>query len=177
MATVPTPFSATAGDKLSAATWNSGVRDPLNFLLSPPRVRAYDNAGVSCVTNTETLLALNAETYDTDSMHDPVTLNSRITFNTSGLYQVNGMVQWQSGTFTGSNVHCRLNSAESPAGGTQIRNWIYTTARVPVFGFTKFFTAGQYIQFWVLQITGGGTISTTLGEYGTFVEARWVATS
>jgi hypothetical protein len=37
MATVPTPLDATAAVKITATSFDAGVRDPLNFLLDPPK--------------------------------------------------------------------------------------------------------------------------------------------
>jgi hypothetical protein len=176
MATVPTPYTAVAGAKASAAAFNAGVKDALTFLMSPPRVRCWDNVGVSCVNNVETQLTWNSETYDTDSMHSTASLTSRIVFNTAGLYRVQCVVQWPTAALTGSNIHARANSAESTAGGTLIGNQVFTNARIPSMDFQRFFAAGDYVQFWILQITGG-PISTTTGEYRTYVEASWVATS
>jgi|SRR5687768_14253473 len=176
MATVPTPYDATAGAKISASAFDAGVRDALTFLLDPKRVRAYDNTGISAVNNTETLLTLSGETYDNDSMHSTASLTSRIVFNTAGLYDVRCVVNWNGAGFTGSNIHCRENSGESTAGGTLIGNQVFGTARISKMDFKRYFDAGDYIQFWILQVTGG-TISTHSGEYRTYVEATWVALS
>jgi hypothetical protein len=176
MATVPTPYDATAGAKASAAAMDAGVKDALNFLMSPPRVRCWDSVGISCLNNADTQLTWVSETYDTDAMHSTSVTTSRINFNTAGLYRVQCVVQWPTAALTGSNIHCRLNSAESNAGGTLIGNQVFTNARIPSMDFQRFFSAGDYIQFWILQITGG-TISTTTGEYRTYMEASWMATS
>jgi hypothetical protein len=164
MVAIPTALTAVAGAKNSAAAFNAGVRDPINFALDNyPRCRAYDAAGVAAANNTETLLTLGGETYDNDTMHSTVTNSSRIVFTTAGTYQVYINVQWPAGTFTGSNIHCRLNAAGNVAGGTQIRNWIFSTSRMPQQLFTRAFAAGDYIEFWVLQITGGA-LTTTAGS-------------
>ncbi len=177
MATIPTPYDAVAGTKLTAVALDAGVRDPLLWLMGVhPKVRVYDNTGISAANNTETLMTWSGETYDNDSMHSTASLTSRIVFTTAGYYEVFISIQWAAGTFTGSNIHGRINSAESVAGGTQINNWLFVTQRTTQVRFTRFFSAADYIQFWVLQITGG-TIATSAGEYDSYCEARLVATS
>lgn len=52
----------------------------------------------SVATNTDTAVSFNAETFDTDNMHDNTTNPSRITINTAGLYLVQGTVIFSSHT-------------------------------------------------------------------------------
>ena len=62
--------------------------DSRGGLFNPPACRVYHNANQALASATDVVLAFNQERYDTDSMHDTVTNNSRITFNTAGLYLV-----------------------------------------------------------------------------------------
>lgn len=174
MATIPTPIDATAGTKLTAVDLDAGVRDPLVWLMQGhPRCRVYDNTGISAANNTEVQMTWSGETYDNDAMHSTSTNTSRIVFTTDGYYEVFVSIQWAAGTFTGSNIHGRINSAESVSGGTQLNNWLFVTQRTAQVRFTRYFAEGDHIQFWVLQVTGG-TISTTAGEYDSYCEVRWV---
>jgi hypothetical protein len=174
VATVPNPYDAVAGTKLTASALDLGLKAPLDWLLTgAPKCHVYDNTAISCVNNTETLLTFSGESYDNDSMHSTASLTSRIVFNTPGYYETNISVQWNGSGFTGANIHGRVNSAENVASGTQINNWVFGTTRTMTMKFTRLYAAADYIQFWILQITGG-TISTTNGEYDTFCETRWV---
>ena len=71
MATVPVPFTWTAGVAPTAATLNgsTGPKGGLDFLLSPPRAFAYQSTGVSVGTGTSTeiLMTFDAESWDTDT--------------------------------------------------------------------------------------------------------------
>lgn len=62
-------------------------------LENPPACRVYHNANQSLPDNTLTIVAFNSERFDTNTMHDTATNNSRITFTTAGVYVV---------TFTGN---------------------------------------------------------------------------
>lgn len=65
-----------------------------------PRCSAYAGAAQSLTDSTLTVLALNSEDYDTTTMHDPVTNNSRITVPTGGdgLYLITGTAHYVSNT-------------------------------------------------------------------------------
>lgn len=56
--------------------------------------RAYHNVDQAIMINTETTLALNSERWDTDTIHDLVTNNSRLTAKTAGTYLIIGNVRW-----------------------------------------------------------------------------------
>lgn len=53
-----------------------------------PAARVYHNAAQSIANNTLTYLAFNSERFDTDTMHDNTTNNSRLTCNTAGIYHI-----------------------------------------------------------------------------------------
>jgi hypothetical protein len=101
-----TPGTAVAGDVLTAAFWNSNVRDNSNFLYKPPMARVGNTANISSYTN-NTDITWNTETYDTDAMHDISTNTARITINTAGIYSVLLQVRatWSS---TLTNMACAI---------------------------------------------------------------------
>ncbi len=68
--------------------WGNSVKAAADFLANPPACRVYNNANQNLADNTAVTLAFNSERYDTNSMHDNVTNNSRITINTAGIYLV-----------------------------------------------------------------------------------------
>lgn len=56
--------------------------------------RVYHSVSQSIPHNTVTALAFNSERYDTDTIHDPVTNNSRLTCKTAGKYLIIGSIQF-----------------------------------------------------------------------------------
>lgn len=176
---VPTPLSPTAGDKLSAALFNSGVRDPLNFLLSPPRCHVYNGAGQSIVNAAALALMLwDSEIYDTDTMHSTSSNTGRITFTTAGTYEIDCLISFASATYTVLTLQCNLNAAGVAGGGTLIRTELYDqgAGNAGPFTFQRFFSAGDYIEFFIQQ-TSGGNKTTATSAYGSRVFARWVAST
>ncbi len=184
MATVPTPLDATAGVKISATTFDAGVRDPLNFLLDPPHCTISDGVGISLPNNTATLMTYDTETDDTDSMHSTSSNTSRIVFTTGGRYQIgiNNILPAPLGTgiWLTLVVNIRLNSAGSSSGGSSIRSFTfngYTARQTPPMMLSRLFTAADYVEIFITQQTSAGTSVTTSGGAGAFacgVQASWV---
>jgi len=62
--------------------------------------RVTNDTTQSIPKNTWTKLHFDSEVYDTDSLHDNTTDNTRLTCTESGIYMINGQVQWSSMTGT-----------------------------------------------------------------------------
>src|SRR5262245_22049217 len=88
------PATVVTATTISTSTFGNIVKGDLDFLANPPACRAYHNAAQALTTGVEASLALNSERYDTDTMHDTVTNNSRLTIKTAGLYIITGHVEF-----------------------------------------------------------------------------------
>lgn len=88
-----TPRTWVAGEYPTAAQFNANIRDNVSFLANKPACRVYHNTTQTATNAATTYLAFNSERWDTDTMHDTVTNNSRITFKTAGLFIVGGQIQ------------------------------------------------------------------------------------
>lgn len=82
-----TPETAVAGQVLTAAYLNTNLVANTNFLFSPPMVKCIRST-TAAYTNATALAWPDADEYDTDSMHDTVTNNTRITIKTAGVYVI-----------------------------------------------------------------------------------------
>lgn len=78
---------------------------------SIPAARVYNNVDQSVATSTLTALSFNAERFDTDSIHDNVTNNSRLTCRTAGKYQIIGQVAFVDNSTGLRSLNIRLNGA------------------------------------------------------------------
>lgn len=180
MATVPTPLNPTAGDVLSASTFNTGVRGPLQFLMdNRPRVHAFDASGVSIPHGgADTLLTFSAEQYDNDTMHSTSSLTSRITFTTAGLYEIKFQVQFPAATWTVFTINARLNSAENPAAGVTIGPFTYGPSSIQLFNLSYNYqvAAGDHMQFFIAQSnSSAGARTTVTGTTRTFCQATYLS--
>jgi len=100
---------------------------------------------------TLTMVTWDSEEYDTDEMHDNVTNNSRITFNTAGKYSVLAQSEWEvnSGGFRFMDI--MKNGVDSIA---RVRN-LADNASEHNIAFVGEFAVGDYIELEVFQDTGG----------------------
>lgn len=91
---------------------NSSTTAPEWFTI--PVVRAYHSGSQTVNSATETTLSFDSETYDTDTMHDNATNNSRLTCNTAGKYRITAELTYASGTTGTRAILIKVN------GGTTI---------------------------------------------------------
>lgn len=86
---MPAPYAITtvaAAELVTVQRMNEQWGGNINLLLNPPACRVTSTATTSIGSGVWTTLAFAAESFDTDTMHDTVTLNGRITIKTAGLY-------------------------------------------------------------------------------------------
>jgi hypothetical protein len=180
---VPSPKTWAASELVDDLDLNAEVRDPLNFLLAPPRVYAYHTAGTTLTNGVWTLISLGGELYDPYSVtgHDNVTNNSRVFARETGIYTVHCQVS-SSNTLgnTAFQLQVRQNAAGNVASGTRV---LLTTQNgaggglVTSIGRSTDFplTAGDYVELFAYFDTGGtaGTLAT--GADRTYLSIRWSA--
>lgn len=73
--------------------------------------RVYDNGNQSIANGTSVAVAFGVENFDTDTMHDTSTNNTRITAKTAGTYIIYGNVRWYDGTTGQRQLTIRLNGS------------------------------------------------------------------
>lgn len=173
------PTTRSTGFLVTAAVWNQDVVSNPTFLANPPACRVFHNANQSITNNTETSLAFNSERFDTDNMHDTVTNNSRITFNTAGIYVVSAAVQFAAdagGDYTTSYVVLRRGGSSPIALQTQ--GTFTTTAFGPHFAISTIFkfAAADYVEVRAFQVntSAGANNVLTGGEHSCDFGAVWV---
>lgn len=161
------------------ADLNQEVRDPLNFLLAPPRAFAYRSAALSLTNGAWTLIGLDAEIYDpyTPAAHDNATNNSRLVAAETGLYTVNLKVRFGADTTgTARRFELRKNAAGSQVGGTLVT----TQAVTSTISFSTTINetldvqlnAADYLELFANQ-NSGVTLGLVTGSDSTFLQMRW----
>lgn len=137
-----------------------------------PACRATNTAGTSISNTTDTVIPWATESYDTDSMHDNVTNNSRITINTPGVYVVTAAVA-DAFSATGSRLAyfkingstiCALQNAKASDDTVVNLNAVNLSM-------TRLFNAGDYIEVFYRQTSGGALALITTSEYNSFTAA------
>jgi len=129
-----------------------------------PAARVYHSVAQSIANNTLTALAFDSERFDTDSIHDVTTNNTRLTCNTAGKYFISGNISF-AGNDTGYRyVNITLNGTTkiaikqcvAVAGG-------YST--IVTIGTVYELAANDYVELCVLQNSGGALDIEFIGNY------------
>ncbi len=149
-----TVANATAGNAILASDFSTLFTNSNNF-RKPPMCRVYRSTTLTPYTS-GTAITWDAESFDTDSMHDPVTNTSRITAKTAGVYTFTGSIRVDTtGSFTHRNVFAKVNGTTfiwqslAPASGANDS---------AVVAFSYPLTVNDYVELFVSN-SGTGTYS------------------
>lgn len=126
--------------------------------------RVYHDASQSIADATAAVLAFNTERYDTDTIHDTVTNNSRLTCKTAGKYRITANVQWAANGTGSRGVYIRLN------GVTPIAYELIATASTTLKTIQEVTTVydlavNDYVEMVVYQNSGGALNAETAANY------------
>lgn len=149
------------GDVYSAASHNL-ILENINNYRVPPMCKARRTTTQSIPNGAATSIQLNAtDAFDTDTMHDTVTSDTRITVNTAGIYLVQGNLSFVTSA-TGSYRLIGINkngvelvSANFGAGTDKRCSIAYVDAAA---------SASDYYELWAYQDSGGALNVTPLGN-------------
>lgn len=169
-----TPRTWVTGELVTASIMNTHVRDNLSHLGTRPTCRAVMNGSPLSVPNsTDTLIPFDGtDLVDTDSMHDPASNNTRITFNTGGTYLVGFRLFWGGHADSGARgIKMRKNGSTvliyaqtQPDGAGSPQGLSVDASDIFVF------SATDYIELLAFH-TAGSTITVGSGataEYSSF---------
>jgi len=146
-------------NKIKNPAQYSFTNEPLKMIVKDFTTKAsisariYHNTSQSIVDSTWTPLAFNSERFDTDTMHDNVTNNLRLTCKTEGRYIITGNVAFASNSVGTRMARILLNGITpiimktiNPVTGSSTRTDITTIYDLAV---------NDYIQLDVFQSSGG----------------------
>ncbi len=116
--------------------------------------RVYRTTTQAIADSTEVAVQFDNERWDTNTMHDNVTNNTRITFTTAGKYRIIANIAWNNTDSDGyRSLRIQLNGltdiawviGQPIASGTNFLQQVTTIYS---------FTAGQYVELYVKQTSG-----------------------
>jgi len=118
--------------------------------------RVYKSAEVQSINNgTFTAVVYDAEDFDTDSMHDNSTNNTRITVPSTGLYLITATVSFAANATGERVVTFRVNGNTGHRIGYQVTNGS-TTLNAQITTTTILnLTAADYVEVFAYQLSGG----------------------
>lgn len=168
--------SVSTGDVYQASTYNTYTAQNLNNLIVPPACKAVRTTAQSVNTATITAIAFTAaDEFDTDSMHDTVTNNTRITVNTVGLYIVTGCINLTpnaTGAYrtamirkNGSTELAYQNMGSGPGTGQ-------TRINVTTIDFAS--AATDYYELCAYHESGGPLDTVNAGGFHAHLEVAWI---
>ena len=142
-----------------------GVGTTLSFgFPSPPSARAYHNAAQSIANATNVALAFNSERFDTDTIHDTATNNSRLTCKTAGKYLVNANVSFAANATGFRQLTIVLNGVTEIAA-LWLPNQGAGLATTVVVSTLYDLAVNDYIQAFAYQTSGGALDVSVVGNY------------
>ena len=164
--TVPAVVSV---DSATGSASTAARRDHVHGGSADIACRVTHDASQEIANSTQTALAFNTETFDTDTMHDTSVSNSRITIQTEGKYLINGNWSWAAnasgyrrGRFrvNGSTVIAMAQTVTPPPGNPRMTlSCIYS------------FSVDDYIELVVDQDSGSGIDVTSESLYSPIFSA------
>lgn len=166
------------GDPLYKYTDGVWELQPRMGQLTVPRARAKRSTVQSIPTATWTAIGFDTEDRDTDSMHDTVTNNTRLTAKTPGLYLVRASV-----SFAPNAVGSRqIDITKTTVGGTVTTEAIQEATSESTVGSYFDLTvtalvdlaAGDYVEAKAMQTSGGALNVVTSDPFSPVLEAAWV---
>jgi hypothetical protein len=148
--------------------------------VTAPYGLVYSGTGVACADSTWTLMTFNTAV----NFNASATLmasnwafnNSRLTAQTgqTGLYSINTSVTFPTNATGVRRIQVRKNAAGSATGGTLIGTTHLPTlttsgaATTVMYSRDAYLTAGDYVEVFVLQNSGGSLTTTTAEAYTSF---------
>lgn len=140
------------------------------------RCRAYPSGNQSTSGST-VVVALGAEDYDTSSMHDTATNNSRIVAPVAGYYVVQAQVTWAANSTSRRLLALRANASGNSAAGTQLA---LSTGQAMTTGAMSLqiywegpLSISDYVELFALQ-DSGGSLNILAGVSTTWLSMRFV---
>lgn len=175
MATVPSPITWVAGNKVTAAQMNANVRDAVNFLLATPTAESYVNAAQSVANTAWSVITLDGNVLNNDTMW---VSGTTITIKTAGTYLVSGQVTFAANTSGRRLGGINLNAFSSQPNVNQTEVMVATTGSatttVPITARRLHLNVNDTLQLYAYQ-TSGASLSLVTGSSATFLSAQWVS--
>jgi hypothetical protein len=133
--------------------------------------RAYHDAAQAITDSTQTALSLNSERWDTDTIHDTVTNNSRLTAKTAGYYQIEGNIRWAANNSGRREIYITLNGSTELAS---VDEWTASAQTMDMNVSTTYsLSVNDYVELEVWQNTGGDlNVNSSTAESPEFTMTR-----
>lgn len=174
MATIPTAYTWTVGELVTAAKFNQYLRDAISFLLNKPHARLRHSTTQSIVATTGTPVLFNTEDADDDNGHSTVTNTSRYTAQTAGTWKVMATTPWVANGTSKRELYLRKNNLTNYAGTSIDANQAVSHS-LSTAGLVDL-SVSDYVESWVWQGTAGPLNVTNAFQGGQRMDLIWERT-
>jgi hypothetical protein len=173
MATVPVTRTWVAGEVVTAAHFNTNIRDVFNYLLASPILEARQIVAQTLATSTGAAVTMTAEDVDSSGMHSITVNTSRATAVYPGWYRFSGRTVTLANA-VGRRVNwwttnaAQLNSSQisSPATAANDCGINATTKNI-------FMNVGDYTELIAYQESGGNLNTDASALRASGMSAKW----
>lgn len=165
MATVPVSRTWVAGEIVTAAHFNTNIRDVLNWLLAPAICKVRQTAAQTLTTGVAAAIVMDAEDVDSTGMHSTVTNPSRLTAVYPGQYMHGGGISYAINATGVRTTGWRVNGVAVADGATLRPAFASFSAQMPARTIMSYLNVGDYVELWGTQ-TSGGNLNTAVANSG-----------
>lgn len=173
MTAVPATRTWVAGEVVTAAHFNTNIRDVFNFLLARPILKARQTAAQSIANNTHTALTFGAETVDSSGMHSTSSNTSRATAVYPGWYSADGGFSF-AGNVTGARgSYWGVNATPLDGSNVLITATLATAMQNSARGDMPFLNVSDYLELFTYQSSGGALNTSVTAQEQPSMVVRW----
>lgn len=141
---------------------------------SVPMARAMHSANQAIATGTVTVLAFDSETFDTDTIHDTVTNNSRLTAKTAGRYRITASAEFAANATGVRSLLLRTNGTTTTIGAVRVPNAGAADVTIVECTTTWTFSVNDYVEVFAYQTSGGNLNVNASGSYSPVFQMEWI---
>ena len=164
-------LSGPASGASAVSTYRSLVKADLPIV---PACRARRTTDQAIADVTTTIMAFDAELFDTDTIHDNVTNNSRLTCRTAGVYIISATVQWEVDAVGLRGIYILHNGATVIADNQTLAVTDAATSTNQTISAIYSLAVNDYVELQVRQASGGSLDVQTAGNYSPEFMMAWV---
>jgi hypothetical protein len=173
MAVVPATRTWVAGEVVTAAHFNTNIRDVFNYLLAKPILKCRQTGAQSIANNTHTALTFGAEDVDSSGMHSTSVNTSRATAVYAGWYSPSGGTSFAGNTTGVRGTYWSVNA--TPVNGSNTLQ-IATSAAATQFPARTdlvFLNVNDYLEEFTYQNSGGSLNTSVTAQEQPSMVVRW----
>lgn len=180
--TVPISAVETPGSFLTGALWTAQVKALIDFTTGSgtngvPRFKGYASTGQSIATGSgsDTPVALDSESYDSDNGHSTTTNTSRYTIQVAGTYLIMATASFPTNATGNRKLGININ-------GTNANGGVFTGPAMSGNSWSacvcveQALAVGDYVEMVVWQTSGApATLNSGGGGFGPTLMCHWIS--